>query len=108
MIKAYEAWDNSTDYGYITIVFAQNTQDAKRIAYNCCDLFEDTDYIQIRVRRCPAADKLYNGQPEIDWYDKFTRLVLVKELHWHCLYISDECDTCIARKDCAKWEDLDD
>lgn len=102
-MKAYKAWDNASIESYSTIVFAENSREAKKIAF-CCDVCEDADYIQVRVKRLPEADKLYKGSPEIDWWDMETRMVLVKELLWACEDTSYECDTCTAKKYCSQWE----
>lgn len=86
-MKAYLAWDNMDIDRCQTIVFAENEKKAKAIAFSC-EVCEDADYIQVRVRRFPMADKLYKGRPEIDWYDDETRLYLVKCCSWECLYTS--------------------
>lgn len=105
-LKAYRAWDNAAYENYETIVFAENAREAKKIAL-CCDACEDADYIQVRVKRLPEADKLYKGQVEIDWFDMETRTALVKELGWACLDTSYECDTCPAKEYCRHWEDCE-
>lgn len=102
-LKAYKVWDNSAFENYETIVFAENSREAKKIAFTY-DVCYNADYMQLRVKRQPEADKLYKGQPEIDWYDKETRLALVKELEWACEDTSYECDTCIAKEYCRHWE----
>lgn len=101
-MKAYKAWDNSSIESYSTIVFAENSREAKKVAFTC-DVCEDADYIQVRVKRLPEADKLYKGKPEIDWWDEETRLTLVKEFFWTCDDISYECDACVAKEYCEKW-----
>lgn len=60
-MKAYIAWDNASVETYSTIVFAVNSKEAKKIAF-CCDVCEDADYIQVRVKRLPEADKLHKGE----------------------------------------------
>lgn len=105
-MKAYKAWDNKSLEAYSTIVFAENAREAKKIAFTC-DICENADYIQVRVKRLPEADKLYRGKPEIDWWDKDTRLALVKELSWSCEDTSWECDTCVAKEYCSHWESDD-
>lgn len=77
-MKAYKAWYNASIESYSTIVFAKNSREAKKVAFTC-DVCEDADYIQVRVKRLPEEDKLYKGKPEIDWWDEETRLTLVKE-----------------------------
>lgn len=102
-MKAYIAWENASVEAYSTIVFAENSREAKKIAFTC-DVCENADYIQVRVKRLPEADKLYKGHSEIDWGDEETRLALVKELEWACEDTSYECDTCTAKKYCRHWE----
>lgn len=102
-MKAYIAWDNASVEAYSTIVFAENSREAKKIAF-CCDVCEYADYIQVRVNRFPAADKLYKGKCEVDWWDMETRLALVKDFFWYCVDTSYECDTCAAKKYCSHWE----
>lgn len=104
-MKAYKAWDNAAFECYETIVFAENAQQAKKNAFSC-ELFETSEYIDVRVKRLPEADKLYKGQVEIDWWDNETRMVLVKELGWACLETSNECDIfCPAKEYCRHWEE---
>lgn len=103
-MKAYIAWDSKAIEEYHTIVFAENSKEAKKIAFSC-DVCENADYIQVRVKRLPGADKLYKGCSEIDWWDNETRLALVKDFSWACEDTSYECDTCVAKKYCRHWED---
>ena len=88
-MKAYLAWDNAAYENYETIVFAENAKEAKKIAITC-EVCENADYIQVRVKRLPEADKLYKGRVEIDWWDEETRLALAKELGWACLETSSD------------------
>ena len=55
-MKAYLAWDNAAYENYETIVFAENAKEAKKIAFTC-EVCENADYIQVRVKRLPEADK---------------------------------------------------
>ena len=103
-MKAYLAWDNAAYENYETIVFAENAKEAKKIAITC-EVCENADYIQVRVKRLPEADKLYKGRGEIDWWDEETRLALAKELGWACLETSSDCDTCTAKEYCRNWEE---
>lgn len=107
MMKAYTAWDNASVESYSTIVFAENSREAKKVAF-ACDICDGSDYIQVRVKRLPGADKLYKGHPEIDWWDEETRLALVREFSWACEDTSCECETCSSKKYCSHWEDKDD
>lgn len=65
-MKAYKAWDNASIESYSTIVFAENSREAKKIAFTC-DVCEDADYIQVRVKRMPGADNLYFGWEANPW-----------------------------------------
>ena len=44
-MKAYRAWNNASVEAYSTIVFAENSREAKKIAF-CCDVCDGADYIQ--------------------------------------------------------------
>lgn len=95
--KAFLAQEKDGDCS--TIVFAENTTQAKLMAMTC-DCCEDARYIDIRVRRLPAADKLYKGLAEIDWCDAETRIALVRDFGWACYETSWECDSCPAKPHC--------
>lgn len=96
-LKAYIAYEKN-DYRS-TIVFAENRTQAKLEAMTteCC---EGALYINIRVNRVPAADALYKGSSEVNWYDPETRLTLVRDFDWSCWDTSFECDTCPAKPYC--------
>lgn len=96
-MKAYYAREKDGDCA--TIVFAESATQAKTIAQTC-DCCEDAQYIDIRVRRMPEADKLYKGLSEIDWYDEETRVALVRDFGWSCFDPSWECDDCPAKPYC--------
>lgn len=103
-MKAWKVWDENSWEGGSTIVFAETRGKAKAIAVNT-DACYGARFIDISVSRLKAADKLYKGDSEIDWYDNDTRLALVRDFDWSCYETSFECDTCVARKYCNKWED---
>ena len=103
-MKAYQVWDTMSVENCSTVVFAENGKEAKKIAITC-EVCENADYIQVRVKRLPEADKLYKGRVEIDWWDEETRLALAKELGWACLETSSDCDTCTAKEYCRNWEE---
>ena len=106
-MKAYQVWDCKDDYGYSTIVFAENCRKAKIIAQST-DVCGNTEYINIRVKRCKQADCIYKGSCEIDWDDMEQRLFLVKNLGWACVDIYDEqeCEKCSAKPNCRYYQDL--
>lgn len=93
-MKAYKAWDATVDSGS-TVVFAENLKAAKKIAA-CTEVCEDSEWIDIRVKRYPEMDQHYRGNPEIDWYDPEDRQALVA-LGWTCYEpLDDECEACPA------------
>ena len=100
-MKSYRACDNAAVENCMTIVFAENCREAKKIAFSC-EVCEDAEFTNVRVQREPEADKLYKGHAEIDWYDAETRLALVRDLGWACLEPYYECETCPAKKYCRK------
>lgn len=102
-MKAYLAWDSGMEEFGSTVVFAENRQEAKKIAFGT-EACEDTAYIDVRVARLPQMDEHYRGYAEIDWYNPEDRKALVG-LGWTCEETSWECDTCEARHLCSKWED---
>lgn len=101
-MKAWEVFDKLDDYS--TIVFASTAGKARALAL-CTDTCEDSEFINIRARRVPEADKLYRGRYEIDWDNDKDRLFLVKELGWICYDTSFECDSCCAKKYCQYFDD---
>lgn len=101
-IKAY--YVHEADENYATIVFAESAGKAKVCAQNT-DTCEDVDFLDIRVCRLPEADKLYKGKSEIDWYDNETRLIMVKDFGWACLDTGWECDSCVAKQYCSRFEE---
>ena len=100
-LKAYVAYEKDGEGS--TIVFAENRTQAKLLAMatDCCG---DARYIDIRVNRVPAADTMYDGHREIDWYNQRARVVLVRDFGWSCLEPSWECDTCKAKPYC-RWHE---
>ena len=103
-MKAYRAWDEKASDPCSTIVFAENIKEAKKIAM-ATDTCEETRFIDIRVKRYKDADCLYNGSSEVNWYDKETRIALVKDFGWCCYDVSFECESCEARQYCSWFED---
>ena len=101
-MKAYKVWDSADQDGCSTIVFAENSQEAKKLATST-DVCEYANYIDIRAKRVKEADKLYKGEWEINWYDNETRLALVKDFGWSCYDPSFECNVCVAKKWCSHW-----
>lgn len=96
-MKAYRVFDVNGE-GAI-IVFAENATKAKSVA-SIGDYLFDTKWTDLRVLREPDADCLYDGKPELDWYDPETRKSLVRDMGWACLEPSWECDTCQAKEFC--------
>ena len=103
-MKAYKAWDEKSFDPCATIIFAENTGKAKKIAM-ATDTCEEANFIDIRVKRLKEADYLYKGSSEIDWYDEETRIALVRDFGWRCYDTSWECEKCVAKKYCSWFED---
>lgn len=103
-----KAWYCYTNYGdYQTIVYAETRGEAKSLAMRT-DAMEDAQYTDIRCRRFPEMDEFYKGQYEFDWYDQNVRKVLVRDCGWQCEITSDDCDYCLAKEFCEKWEGFND
>lgn len=103
-MKAYKAWDEKAFDPCATIVFAENIKEAKKIAM-ATDTCEEANFIDIRVKRYKDADCLYKGSSEINWYDKETRIALVRDFGWRCYDTSFECESCEARQYCSWFEE---
>ena len=103
-MKACKAWDEKSFDPCATIVFAENTREAKKIAM-ATDTCEEANFIDIRVKRLKEADYLCKGSSEIDWYDEETRIALVRDFGWRCYDTSWECEKCVAKKYCSWFED---
>lgn len=103
-MKAYRAWDEKASDPCSTIVFAENIKEAKRIAVET-DTCEEANFIDIRVKRFKEADYLYKGSREVNWYDKETRIALVRDFGWACYDTSWECESCEARQYCSWFEE---
>lgn len=103
-MKAYKAFNEFTGYG--TVVFAENTGQAKCILLGTWE-FEGFDYIELRVRRAPELDSEYRGHSEMDWEDDLDRLALVKN-GWSChddCFDPDDCERCTGRDYCDRYEE---
>ena len=94
-MKAYEAWNiENCDRGN-TVVFAENSRQAKKIAFSS-EICEDAEWTSVRVRRLPEMDKHYRGFPEVNWDNAQDRRALVN-LGWTCLEpLDSECKNCPA------------
>lgn len=97
-MKAWEV-ESDPDRGS-TVVFAETRGQAKQVAMNT-QACEDVPFIEISCRRMPDADKLYKGEPELQWSDDEARIFLVKEHGWGCIDPIPE--LCNARC-CSAWE----
>lgn len=103
-MKAYEVWSVSNEDGVKTVVFAENAQAAKNLAYRTVAC-EEASYTDIRVRRFPEMDAHHRGRSEMDWYAPEDRAALVA-CGWACVDISPECDTCAEKGCCPRWEEV--
>lgn len=89
---------------YRTVVFAENRGKAK-VAAMATDACDDTDFIDIEVRRLPTADSQYKGRSEMHWEDPADRLFLVKECGFYCEYVEPgECARCSAKEFCEEYQ----
>lgn len=105
-----KAWSAIEDYeGYEVIIFAETAGKAKAIAMTC-SLFENCKFTEIKVRRCPKADKAYRGEEFLDFANNETdTLFAVTELGWYCDNESfdpdGECRKCCANEHCDRYKD---
>ncbi len=88
----------------ISIVFAETRAKAISAALGL-DIFEGSEWCDIRATRFKEFDDKYTGKTEYDWYDPEIRLILVRDYDWCCLETSDDCEDCSAREWCTQWED---
>ena len=87
-----------------TVVFAE-TRGKARAAARWTDVCEDMEFIEIRPRRFPEADKMYRGKREMDWDDLNNRRFLC-EHGWCCLgFAYEECSEC-PTADVCEWGKL--
>lgn len=98
-MKAWIVDDKDGDSS--TVVFAETRGKARAVA-RWTDGCEDMEFIEIRPRRFPDADKMYRGKREMDWYDPSDRRFLC-EHGWYCFdYDYDECRECPAADVCEQ------
>ena len=105
-MKAYKAWDEAAWIGS-TVVFAESARRAKTIAFHHSDLFEDSEYIDIRVIRYRELDKAYRGKYEMEWDDPDDRKALC-EVGFTCMedwFDPDDCKTCSGQEYCDMYRD---
>lgn len=107
-MKAYKITDLRGYYDYATVVFAETSGKAKAIAL-CTESFSDYEFTEISAVRVPALDKYYRGKKEMDWFDPYDRMALVKEAGFTCSYKFDiedmRCETCPAKQWCERCEE---
>ena len=86
-----------------TVVFAETRGKAKSIAIHT-ETCEDTDFIDIEVRRKPQMDKYYiEGKKEMDWFNSKDRIALVKDCGFYCdkeYWEKEDCEVCSAKECC--------
>ena len=103
-MKAYKAWDVENYECGSAVIFAENIKEAKKIAH-WLETFEDSRWIDVRVKRYPEMDAHYRGNRTTDWYDAQDRIALVS-LGWSCVEpLECECRECPARAICKREED---
>jgi len=98
MKKAYKATCDYVDYA--EIVFADTPGRAKKLALSG-ELFDDVQYVDIRVNREPGLDICWGGRDRMDWYDPADRAILC-DRGWYCAEpdlkecrycpVADKCD----------------
>ena len=88
------------------VVFAETRGKARALA-RCTDACEDSNFLDIEVRRLPQIDKYYkDGKIEMDWYNPHDRIILVKECGFQCESIEyADCEDCSAREFCDLYND---
>ena len=107
MMKAYSVTDRNGDSGFSIIVFAETAGKAK--AYGARhDDFDSFDFTEIRVNRCKALDKFYDGRLEMDWMEDSDRTAMVRYANYECSFevLHPECETgeCPAKAWCGRYE----
>ena len=114
-MKGYVVTEDSS--GFEMAVYAETASKAKYKSYDYFrEYFEETywnfgDYVKnVTVRRRSRLDEFYRGKSVMDWEDAEDRIVLVRELGWHCWsgdsdYEENGCPKCSARKWCAYGKD---
>lgn len=100
-MKAYKIWTDDSEYS--AIVYAESANKARAYAKDWVDAVDGADYIDIRAKRMPKCDGLYNGKAEGDWCDMELRKVLVEEYGWYC--IEPDIEDCLQCKLCDYYED---
>ena len=106
-MKAWLARDK--DEFCATVVFAETRGKAKVIAMHT-ETCEDTDFIDIEVRRKPQMDKYYTeGKKEMDWFNSKDRIALVKDCGFYCdrdYWEFADCEVCSAKEYCDHYQDI--
>ena len=106
-MKAWLAKDK--DNSSATVVFAETRGKARALA-RCTEACEDSDFVDIEVRRLPQMDKYYTeGKKEMDWYNPKERIALVKDANFVCDYDyweREDCNDCPAKEYCDRYQDL--
>ena len=110
-MKAYTASDRNGDSGYSIVVFAETAGRAKAYAANS-ETFDDYDFTEIRVNRCPALDRFYRGKPEMNWLNDDDRVAMVRYANFECSseIWHPECEEgeCPAQEWCGRYERMND
>lgn len=106
-MKAWKVWDDEY-YNGTWVLFAETRGKAHAMAMRH-EAFENCEWNDIRVKRCPEMDEMWNGRTLMDWDNPLDRIALVKH-GWHCLYEYEaqargECLECPASKWCEWYQD---
>ena len=107
--KAYIV-DDRRNWDSATVVFAESAGQARSLALHT-DACEDLDFTDISAKRAPKLDLAYRGVFEMDWRNDEDRLAMVRDANFYC-DVGDlgrkelGCDSCVAKKYCASYEEL--
>lgn len=101
-MKAYIANEAHNLFEGSIVVFAESAGKARAVALQS-DAFEDYEFTEIRVKRCPQLDKCYRGLPEMDWYNMDDRIAMVRYADYCCDY-GEDCEECPAKEWCSEYE----
>ena len=106
-MKAYTASDRNGDSGYSIVVFAETAGKARAYAASS-ETFDEYDFTEIRVNRCPALDRFYRGEPEMNWLNDDDRVAMVRYANFECSsevwYPECEEGECPAQEWCGRYE----
>ena len=90
-LKAYQVYGKYTeDINGACIVFAENKQEAKKIAWKKADCLDGCEWIEVRATRFPEADAYADKYGKGVVYDAW----LYRELYFYPLEGGEICEEC--------------